>query len=132
MLADGETEALGLREAEVDELGDIEGEILLDVEELGLREDDGLKELLGERDADADGDRLLEGEIDVLLDGEIEADTEALGEREALAEALGEREADGLLLVLAEGDNEALGDTPCKGEVPYQSTPGRGPGLPSS
>ena len=90
----------------------------------GLTEEDGEREELGEREADglseAEGERLREAEAE----GEIEADglSEDEGEPDALAE--GEYEA--------EGDCEKLAAAVRPGASPYQSTPGRGPGIPSS
>lgn len=103
------------------------------------------------------GDLLALGELDWLALGDCEAegDSDLLELAEGLREADGDKEADGLRLALgdserdgeadglklAEGDSDALGDCEALGEKlvevrpgasPNQSTPGRGPGLPSS
>lgn len=125
-LADGEIEvlALGLREAlgellweaegELEELGERELETLA----LGLREALGLIEALG-----------LKLALALVLGLKLaEGLSEALGE--PLALALGDEEADGE--VEAEGEILGLAPDTAAGAVPYQLTPGRGPGCPSS
>lgn len=129
---EGDNEAEGLREPDGELLAEDEGED----DELGdwLWEADGETELLGDRDDEALG--LIEALILEL--GEREALGDLLVEAEGLREALGEP------LALADGLNDALGDTDeeglilglapetAPGAVPNQSTPGRGPGCPSS
>ena len=66
----------------------------------------------------------------MLDEGLSEALGDKLADGEPLAEAEGEREADGERE--AEGLREGLGAETNPGTVPYQSTPGRGPGWPSS
>jgi hypothetical protein len=122
--ADGERLAEGLNEAEALGLSELEGDILTLTLELGERDALGLVEAEGDRDALEDTD----------AEGDCEADADAEGDNDELGEI--ETEAEGLSDAL--GDLEALGlvdglaaDT-APGAVPYQSTPGRGPGWPSS
>lgn len=91
-----------------------------------------------ESDSDAEGER----EAEALEEGDSDREAEAEGERleDGLreVEALGDKEALGDPEAEAEGEREALGEVepdcpaPWAGEVPYQSTPGLGPGWPSS
>jgi hypothetical protein len=129
-LLDGESEAEGdcdkLAEADDDAEGDILAEGLNDTEALALED----AEALGETDADGDrlalGDREAEGDNDA--DADADGDLDALGEVETDAEG----ESDALGLLEAEGDREGLVIETAPGAVPYQPTPGLGPGWPSS
>jgi hypothetical protein len=110
------------------ELGDID----CDAEGLSLADGDS------EADSEAEGLMLAEGdmladtdwEAEGLSEGDAEDETDEDGLIDGLTEALGDRLADGDIDEL--GDGDALGLTNCPGEEPYQSIPGRGPGLPSS
>ena len=128
-LADGEYEALGLIELLVDGLSEPEGDTLKLTEALGLLEAEGEVELLGEGEDDklAEGERLVEGLR--LADGELEAE----GERDKEAEALGDSDAEGDSELDGLDELEGLKEAVVRpGASPYQSTPGRGPGCPSS
>jgi len=102
--------------------GDKELEALAD----GEREAEGLYEALGERDVLGERD----ADIDELGLNEAEGLRDALGDKEALADAEGDCDALGERLAL--GDIEADGERNEPGETPNQSTPGLGPGCPSS
>lgn len=96
----------------------MEAEGLILVEALGL--------ILGETEADteAEGERLGEAEDETEAEGDREAEGDNEGEALALAEDEGLSEALGL--------REGLGAGVRPGASPNQSTPGRGPGWPSS
>lgn len=141
---DNDTDALGER----DELGDELLEGLIEADGLLLTEEEGEELALGESEEDGEIDKL----IDIDADGDLEelglvlalGDNEALRDAEGEREELGEREADADTDTDADGEREELGDNDDDGDwlaeatavlpgaSPNQSTPGLGPGIPSS